>query len=96
MANGGISDKIQILEETAYGDGGAAGEKVFGVTRSFAWSGDTSTTQTYGLETSGPAATCNVDGVLAITGTHEWELTDGREFEAILGSLTDNDPDFTL
>lgn len=90
MATGGISDKIQVLEETAYGDGGAAGEVVFGVTKTFSWQMETSTNQSYGLETSGPSATVNVDGVLQVTGTHEWEFTDGRELKAILGSLPTN------
>lgn len=96
MANGGISDKIQVLKETAFGDGGAAGEKVFGVTRIFTWAVDTQTTQNYGLETSGPQGTCNTDGTMLVSGTHEWELTDGRELEAVMGTLVDSDPDFTL
>lgn len=96
MASGGVSDLIQVLKETAFGDGGAAGEKVFGVTKTFTWNVDTSTLQSFGLETSGPAGTFNVDGVFAVTGTHVWELVDGREFEAIMGTLVDNDPDFTL
>ena len=90
MATGGISDKIQVLEETAYGDGGAAGEVVFGVTRTFSWQTETSTNQSYGLETDGPSATVNVDGVLQVTGTHEWEFTDGRELKAIFGDLPTN------
>jgi hypothetical protein len=90
MATGGISDKIQVLEESAYGDGGAAGEVVFGVTKTFSWQTETSTNQSYGLETDGPSATVNVDGVLQVTGTHEWEFTDGRELKAIFGSLPTN------
>ena len=89
VANGGISDQIQVLKETTYDDGGLTGEKVFGVTKRFEWKQETSTQQSYGLETSGPGATANTDGVILTTGTHEWELTDGREFEAIFGTLAD-------
>lgn len=97
MANSGVSDKIQVLGETAFGDGGAAGETVFGVTKTFSWNVDSSTTQSYGLETAGPQGTVNVDGVLQITGTHEWEFTDGRELKAIMGDLpTNTGGNFTL
>lgn len=97
MASGGITDKIQILEETAYADGGAAGEVVFGVTKSFQWTADTSTIKSYGLESTGPQGTHLTDGVLQITGTHEFEITDGREFKAIFGSLpTNTGGNFTL
>jgi hypothetical protein len=53
----------------------------------FTWKVETSTQQTYGLESAGPGPTVNTDGVFSLTGTHEWDFTDGREFEAILGSL---------
>ena len=97
MASSGISDKIQVLEESAFGDGGAAGEVVFGVTKTFSWTADTSSQQSYGLETAGPQATVNTDGVLQVTGTHEWEFTDGRELKAIMGSLpTNTGGNFTL
>jgi hypothetical protein len=87
MASSGVSDLIKISKETTYADGGVAGEKVFGVTRSFAWKAEASTQQTYGLETSGPGATVNTDGVLQITGTHEFDFTDGRALECIMGTL---------
>jgi len=88
MAISGITDKIQVLKESSFGDGGAAGENVFGVTKRFEWKTETSTQQSYGLETNGPQATVNTDGVIMLSGTHEWELTDGREFEAIMGTGT--------
>ena len=87
----GISNKIQVLKETAYDDGGEAGEKVFGVTKSFSWRSETTTVQSYGLETDGPQATVNIDGVLVFSGTHEFELTTGKVFEAILGDITGDD-----
>lgn len=97
MANiSGISDKIQVLKEVTYADGGVFGEKVFGVTKRFEWRADTSTQQSYGLETTGPGACSNTDGVLQMTGTHEWEFTDGRELEAILGTGTGTGGKFTL
>jgi hypothetical protein len=96
MADGGFSDKIQILKESTYGDGGAAGEKVFGVTKEFTWAIDTSSIITYGLESSGPAGTAITDGVMAVSGSHTWELTDGRELECIMGTLVDSNPGFTL
>lgn len=96
MASGGIADKIQVLEEATYADGGVTGEKVFGVTKRFEWKAETSTQQSYGLETDGPQPTVNTDGVLVVTGTHEWELTDGREFKAILGTLTDGTGTYSL
>jgi hypothetical protein len=77
-----------ILKESTYGDGGLSGEKVFGVTRRFDWSAETNLNQSYGLETDGPQATVNTDGVTLYSGTHEFELTDGRVFEAIMGSVT--------
>lgn len=89
MAKGGITDKIQMLEESAYGDGGTDGEIIFGNTISFEWNAETNSDQSYGLEDSGPGATKNKDGVLIVSGSHEWEVTDGREFAAILGSITD-------
>lgn len=85
---GGVSDKIQVLEETAYGDGGAGGEIVFGITRRFEWRVETSTNKTWGLETSGPGATVITDGILVVSGSHEWELTNGSEFKAIFGTKT--------
>jgi hypothetical protein len=91
-----VSEKIMVLKETTYGDGGLTGEKVFGVTKKFEWKTETSTQQHYGLETTGPQATVNTDGVLQLTGTHEWELTDGREFEAILGTLAQITGTFSL
>ena len=87
MVSGGCTDKIQVLKEATYGDGGVTGEKIFGVTRKFDWTMETNSAQSFGLETSGPQATSNTDGVTAISGTHEFELTDGRVFEAILGTL---------
>lgn len=93
---GGCSEKVQVLKETTYNDGGLAGEEVFGVTKKFEWKTETSTQQQYGLETDGPGATANTDGVLLVSGTHEWELTDGREFEAILGTLGDGTGTFSL
>jgi hypothetical protein len=96
MAISGCSDKIQILKETTYADGGLAGEKVFGVTKRFEWKTETSTQQSYGLETDGPQATVNTDGVLLVSGTHEWELTNGREFEAILGAIVEGGGTFSL
>ena len=88
-ANGGFTDKIQVLEETAYGDGGSTGEIVFGNTIAFEWDADTSTIQSYGLETDGPQASFNTDGVLLVSGTHEWEITDGRELKSIFGTIND-------
>lgn len=87
-AYGGVSDKIQVLEESAYGDGGAGGEIVFGITRRFEWRAETSTNKSWGLETDGPSATVITDGVIVVSGTHEWEVTDGREVKAILGTKT--------
>jgi hypothetical protein len=88
MASSGITQKIQVLKETSYGDGGAAGEKVFGATKSFEWREDTATVQTYDLESGLATPNKNVDGVRIITGSHEWALTDGHEFEAILGTIS--------
>lgn len=96
MVSSGISDKIKINKETTYADGGAGAEKVFGVTKKFEWKAETGVAQSYGLETAGPQATVNHDGVLSVSGTHEWELTDGREFEAILGTLSDGTGTFSL
>jgi len=84
-AASGVSNKIQLLTEVTYG-GGTGAEAVFGVTKKFSWNIDTSTTQSFGLESAGPQATVNIDGVMAISGTHEWEVTSGRELKAILGS----------
>lgn len=88
--NGGCTDKIQVLKEIAWKDGGLAGEKVFGVTRKFEWKIETNVQQSYALETAGPQAAFNTDGVLLISGTHEFEFVDGKCFEAILGTLTDS------
>jgi hypothetical protein len=88
MVISGISDKVQVLKETSYGDGGAAGEKVFGITEKFEWRVDTHSAQVYGLESAGPGATANSDGVLEVSGSHEWLVTDGRELEGIMGTLT--------
>lgn len=91
MAKSGCSDKIQVKKETTYGDGGIT-DKVFGITKSFNWKVETSTQQQYGLETNGPEATKNTDGVISISGTHEWELTNGQCFEAITGSYAGTSP----
>ena len=96
MARGGISDKIQILKETTYGDGGLTGEKVFGVTKRFEWKTETSTQQSYGLETAGPGATVNTDGVLLYTGIHEFEFTNGRALEAIMGTINEGTGTFSV
>lgn len=94
--NSGVSDQVQVLKETAFGDGGAAGEKVFGVTQNFEWNADASVQQSWGLEDDGPGATVNVDGVTQVSGTHTYQPTDGREFEGIIGSLTDGTGTFSL
>lgn len=96
MAKSGCSDKVQILKEVTYADGGIFGEKVFGVTKRFEWKTEASTQQSYGLETDGPGATVNTDGVLVVSGTHEWEFTDGRELEAITGTFSQATGNFTL
>lgn len=89
MATGGFTTKIKVLQESTYDDGGVSGEVVFGVTQRFQWTVDTSTTQSRGLESTGPQATSHNDGVARITGTHVWEFTDGRELHAIMGTKTD-------
>ena len=38
----------------------------------------------------------NTDGVILVSGSHEWELTNGREFEAILGTVTEGAGSFSL
>lgn len=86
MATGGITNKIQVLEEASFGDGGVTGEKVFGVTKRFEWREETSTVQSYALESGSANPSFNIDGVLVVTGTHEFEFTDGRAFKAILGA----------
>jgi hypothetical protein len=88
MAISGITDKIQVLKETAYGDGGAVGEKVFGITTAFSWKIETSTKQEYALETTGPQALCNCDGVMMVSGTHDFEVTGPQAFEAIFGTIS--------
>lgn len=90
MVSSGISDKIQVLEETTYGDGGAAGEVVLGSTQKFDWKVETSSQKIFGLECSGIGGSHNVDGVMAVTGSHEFLLTDGRALKAILGSTPVN------
>jgi hypothetical protein len=95
-AYSGITDSIQILKETTFADGGLAGEKVFGATKRFEWKAETSTTQTFGLETIGPTASNNHDGVLSYTGSHEFDFTDGRVFEAILGTIAQGTGTFSL
>jgi hypothetical protein len=82
----GISNKIQLLKETDYDDGGVAGEVIAGVTKSFSWNAETSSVLSYGLEGDGASATHIIDGVQVITGSHEFELTNFDIFEAILGS----------
>lgn len=86
----GISNKVQVLKETAYDDGGVAGEKVFGVTKTFSWRAETSSVMSYGLESDGPKATHIIDGVQVVSGTHEFELTTGKVFEAICGAIAGN------
>lgn len=86
MASGGISNKIQVLEETTYADGGLTGERVFGVTRSFEWREETSTVQSHALESGSANPQFNIDGVILVTGTHVFEFTDGRAYKAILGA----------
>ncbi len=87
----GISNKIQVLKETEYADGGVGGEQVFGVTKSFTWRKETSTVQSYGLEGDGAKATHNIDGVTVYSGTHEFELTTGKVLEAVMGAISGND-----
>jgi hypothetical protein len=92
----GVTDKIQVLKETAFGDGGAGGEFIMGVTRRFEWTVDTATVQTYALESSGPQANYNIDGIFSVSGSHEIELTHGKVFEAIMGTLGGTSTNFTL
>lgn len=89
MVQGGISDKLQIFEEATY-DAGSGTEVVFGKTVNFSWDAEASVEQNHALEADGPQANFNIDGVVNITGTHEWELTDGRELKAIMGALPTN------
>jgi hypothetical protein len=96
IANSGVSDKIQILKETTYGDGGGAGEVVFGVTRTFQWRMETNSAKRWALESAGPGATFHTDGVMLVSGTHEWELNDGREFEAIIGTMSSGANNFSI
>lgn len=96
MANGGVSDKVKILKEATFADGGTAGEKVFGCTQKFEWKIETSTNQNYALEVEGPSASNNTDGVQLVSGTHEWLFTDGRELEAITGTFSQGSGTFTL
>jgi hypothetical protein len=86
-AIGGFATKVQVLQEVTYG-GGTGTEVVFGATKKFTWNTDASVTQTRALECAGPQASLNVDGVLNVTGTHEWEIISGRELKAILGTET--------
>lgn len=96
MADGGWSDRIQVLRETVYNDGGAGGEQVFGKTKEFSWQVEASTNVNYGLEGAGPAATHLVDGVFAVSGTHRWELTDGRELACIFGTVAASAGNYSL
>ncbi len=89
MVFGGGSEKIQCKKEASWGGGFAGGTaQVFGDIFDFKGGLDSSTTQLFSLNGSGQP-TRLVDGVLNVTGSMSWYLSDGRELEAIFGSLTD-------
>jgi hypothetical protein len=86
----GISDIILSYKEASFGAGvSGATQKTFGYTQLFEVNIDTNTTQWRSLENDSALPAGNVDGVFSVAGRHEWYPTDGREFEAFLGSLTD-------
>lgn len=84
----GISEKTEMMSETAYGDGGVGGAEEFGFIKKISWTADANTTANYSTDGASKPNTL-VDGVLSFTGSTEYDLTDGRELESILGTLTD-------
>lgn len=85
----GIIEKVQMKEETVFGDGGDGGDSVeFGFIKKLSWSAETNTSANYSVDGSHNPNTLT-DGVLSFSGGLEWDLTDGRELECIFGTLTD-------
>ncbi len=84
----GIIEKVQMNEETEFGDGGAGSTVEFGFIQKLNWMAETNTTANYSVD--GDHKPNNLtDGVLSFSGGLEWKLTDGRELECIFGDLTD-------
>jgi hypothetical protein len=84
----GIIEKVQMKEETVFGDGGDGDSVEFGYIKKLSWSAETNTSANYSVDGSHNPNTLT-DGVLAFSGGLEWDLTDGRELECIFGTLTD-------
>lgn len=84
----GISEKVEILKETAFDDGGAGGATEFGYITKLGYTTDAHVKANYSTDGQAYPNTL-VDGVLDFTGSLNWDLTDGRELTGILGTLTD-------
>lgn len=91
----GIIEKVQMKEEIVYGDGGAGASVEFGFIKKLSWSAETNTSANYSVDGSHNPNTLT-DGVLAFSGSLEWDLTDGRELECIFGTAGGVSPAFTL
>lgn len=84
----GISEKVEVIEETAFGSGTGT-SKEFGHIEGITFKADPHSTVYYSADGTNLPNDI-VDGVLEFSGDLKWKLTDGREFGAILGSLTDD------
>jgi len=91
----GIIEKVQMKEETAFGDGGEGSSVEFGFIKKLSWSAETNTSANYSVDGDHKPNTLT-DGVLAFSGGLDWDITDGRELECIFGTLTDAAGSFSL
>lgn len=94
-ATSGISEKVQLKLETAYGDGGAGAAVANVLIRKLAWTADSHLSANYSVDGTGIANTLT-DGVLSFNGTLDTYISDGRELVYAIGTAGGASPNFTI
>lgn len=97
-AKSGATDQAAVTKETSYASGVSGGsELAYYHSQIVSWDENASVNSYYALEDPTGLPHDHIDGLVLVTGRHEWLLTDGREFELITGSMTDDESSsFTL
>ncbi len=83
----GVSDAVVFGKEATFGTEASAYDKDIPYIQRFGWTVDFSTKQIASLG-AGVKYVANIDGVKSISGSMEWLVADGKEFEMMLGAST--------
>jgi len=83
----GISDAVLFGKETTFGTEASTYDIDIPYIQSFSWTVDFSVKQIASLG-AGVKYVANIDGVKSISGSMEWLVADGSEFEMMLGAST--------